>query len=181
MEFYQDREQNRLHATVKWIVDIIAVVALACYTVYSFGSRVEVSGNSMTPVLNSGDVVLVNRLAYDLGSPKRFDVVVFLRPGSGYNIKRVVGLPGETIQIKENHIYINGELLETEEPLTLVTIPGVAEYPIELGNDEYFLLGDNRDSSEDSRFSTIGNVKKEQLVGKVWLKFEPYSDLGLIR
>lgn len=96
-------------------------------------------------------------------------------------MKRIIGLPGETVQIIENRIYINGELLQTGEIPDIVTIAGVAEYPIELGDDEYFLLGDNRESSEDSRFATVGNVKREQLIGRVWFRFQPFSEMGLVQ
>lgn len=140
----------------------------------------EVNGSSMKPSLASGDVVLINRIAYTLGTPSRFDIAVFSRGDSGLNMKRIIGLPGETVQIKENHVYINGEPLKAEGGLSLAAIAGIAEYPIELGEDEYFLLGDNRESSEDSRFAGIGNVKREQLVGKVWLKLSPFSEFGLI-
>lgn len=180
MEFYQEKEQNRLHVIIHWIVDIVVAITLACYVVYAFGGRMEVNGSSMKPLLNSGDVVLINRLSYDLGTPKRFDVAVFSRGDSGLNMKRIIGLPGETVQIKDNHVYINGEVLKAEGGLSLATIAGAAEYPIELGQDEYFLLGDNRESSEDSRFAGIGNVKRDQLVGKAWLKITPLSEFGLI-
>lgn len=175
-----DRNQKKLHIAVNWIVDIIAVAALAIFTVYAFGTRVTVTGSAMNPVLNAGDVVLMDRLAYDLGKPKRFDIAVFERPGSGYNIKRIIGLPGETVQITDNTVLINGEPLESDEISSDVMLAGIAEYPVELGYDEYFLLGDNRESSEDSRFSTIGNIKKDQLAGKVWLRFSPLSELGLV-
>lgn len=180
VEFYQETEQSRLHAVINWIVDIVVVIALACYLVHGYGGRVVVSGGSMKPLLDSGDVVLVNRLAYDLGSPKRFDVAVFSRGDSSLNMKRIIGLPGETVQIRDNRIYINGERLEADAVLSTATIAGAAEYPITLGDDEYFLLGDNRESSEDSRFSSIGNVKRGQLLGKVWLKIQPFSDFRLI-
>lgn len=178
MEFYQVSDQSRLSLTVSWIVDLVVMIALAVYVVYLFGSRVEVVGGSMKPVLNSGDVVLMNRLAYTLSSPERFDIAVFERESSGLNLKRIIGLPGETVQIIGSQIYINGELLEADEAITTVTIAGLAEYPIELGEDEYFLLGDNRDSSEDSRFASIGNIKRSQLVGKAWLLFKPFSSFG---
>ena len=180
VEFYQVSDQSRLSLTVSWIVDLVVMIALAVYVVYLFGSRVEVVGGSMKPVLNSGDVVLMNRLAYTLGSPERFDIAVFERESSGLNLKRIIGLPGETVQIIGSQIYINGELLEADEAITTVTIAGLADkiYPIELGEDEYFLLGDNRDSSEDSRFASIGNIKRSQLVGKAWLLFKPFSSFG---
>ena len=179
MEFYQEPEVNRLHSVISWIVDLIVAVALAIYVVYAFGERVEMYGGSMNPVLNSGDVVLVNRLAYDLGSPERFDIAVFTN-GSSMNIKRIIGLPGETVQITGNTIHIDGRPLTADHDLDLASIAGLAESPIELSGEEYFLLGDNRESSEDSRFSGIGNVQKNQLVGRVWLRFQPFSRFGLL-
>ena len=111
MEFYHEKDQNRLHVIIHWIVDIIVAITLACYVVYAFGGRMEVNGSSMKPLLASGDVVLINRISYDLGTPNRFDVAVFSRGDSSLNMKRIIGLPGETVQIKENHVYINGEPL----------------------------------------------------------------------
>lgn len=179
MEFYQEPEVNRLHSVISWIVDLIVVIALAIYVVHAFGEQVEINGGSMTPVLNSGDVVLVNRLAYDLGSPERFDIAVF-QNGSTYNIKRIIGLPGETIQIIDNRIYIDGQPLEAEHHLEFSSIAGLAENPVELAEDEYFLLGDNRESSEDSRFPGIGNVPRDRLAGKAWLRFQPFETFGLL-
>ena len=181
VEFYQETERSRLHGAVSWIVDISVMIALACYLVFCFGNRVEMNGSSMKPVLESGDVVLVNRMAYDLGRPKRFDIAVIEREGASPGIRRIIGLPGETVQIRDGLVYIDGALLETsEEALRTATIAGAAEYPIELSEDEYFLLGDNRESSEDSRFPGIGNVKRENLMGKVWLRFQPFSAMGFL-
>lgn len=180
LDFNHSNEQSKIHWMMNWIVDIVVVIVMACYSVYAFGGRVEIAGHSMEPVLKSEDMVLMNRLSYDLGKPDRFDLAVLDRGVMGLSVKRVIGLPGETVQIKNNRIYIDGELLEMEESLEAVSVPGVAEYPVELGEDEYFLLGDNRDSSEDSRFASIGNVKREQLVGKVWLRIQPFSEFGII-
>ncbi len=180
MEFYQEPEESAIQTLVNWIVDIVVVIAFACYLVYSVGSRVEVSGSSMNPVLNSGDVVLINRIVYDLGTPARYDIAVFEKENSSYNMKRIIGLPGETVQIRNNLVYIDGKPLDADDILGQATIAGIAEYPVELGEDEYFLLGDNRESSEDSRFSGIGIIKREQLTGKVWFKFQPIEEFGLI-
>ena len=181
MEFYQEPEESAIQTLVNWVVDLVVVIAFACYLVYSVGSRVEVSGSSMNPVLNSGDVVLINRIVYDLGMPSRYDIAVFEKENSSLNMKRIIGLPGETIQIKDNLVYINGKPLDADDALGQATIAGIAEFPIDLGVDEYFLLGDNRESSEDSRFSGIGTIKREQLTGKVWFKFQPIEEFGLIQ
>ena len=181
MEFYQEPEESAIQTLVNWVVDLVVVIACACYLVYSVGSRVEVSGSSMNPVLNSGDVVLINRIVYDLGMPSRYDIAVFEKENSSLNMKRIIGLPGETVQIKDNLVYINGKPLDADDALGQATIAGIAEFPIDLGVDEYFLLGDNRESSEDSRFSGIGTIKREQLTGKVWFKFQPIEEFGLIQ
>lgn len=181
MEIFEEKEQNRLHRITEWIVDCAVMVALACFLVFCFGSRTEMNGSSMSPVLESGDVVLMDRLSYDIGKPDRFDIAVFEREGQQPGIKRIIGLPGETVQIKNGSVYINGKLLKAENGLGETTIAGAAEYPVELGEDEYFLLGDNRESSEDSRFSGIGNIKGENLIGRVWLRFQPFSRIGFVR
>lgn len=168
------------------------VVAMACYTVYAFGNLVVVSGNSMSPLLNSEDIVLMNQLKLDLGKPERFDVVVFEREDQKRNIKRIIGLPGETVQIQDGQVLINGQVLE-EKGITMevdgemvkaqkkIALAGLAENPVVLGADEYFLLGDNRDSSEDSRFANVGNVKESQIIGKVWFRIHPTLNMGIIR
>ena len=146
----------------------------------------------MTPLLDSDDIVLMNQLKLVWGKPGRFDVVVFQREDQKKNIKRVIGLPGETVQIKDGQVWINGEVLQ-EEKQTMevdgemvelekkIALAGLAENLIVLGEDEYFLLGDNRDSSEDSRFANVGNVKESQIIGKVWFRIYPALNMGIIR
>lgn len=181
MEFYQTEHTNLLRRVVNWIVDIIVVLSLAWFTIYSFGTQIDIAGQSMAPILTSDDVVLVNRLAYKFSRPDRMDIVVFERDDKKANVKRVIGLPGEEVQIIRGIIYIDGRPLEAEGSLNEVSLAGLAEEPVKLGADEYFLLGDNRNSSEDSRFVNIGNVKREQIIGKVWLKLLPLIDIRLIR
>lgn len=192
MEFYREAGTSPLRTAINWVIDIIVVVALACFTVYAFGNQVVVSGNSMTPLLDSDDIVLMNQLKLVWGKPGRFDVVVFQREDQKKNIKRVIGLPGETVQIKDGQVWINGEVLQ-EEKQTMevdgemvelekkIALAGLAENLIVLGEDEYFLLGDNRDSSEDSRFANVGNVKESQIIGKVWFRIYPALNMGIIR
>lgn len=192
MKFYRDDGTSQLRVMVNWITDIIVVVALACFTVYAFGNQVVVSGNSMSPLLNSDDIVLMNQIALDLGKPERFDIVVFQREDQKMNIKRIIGLPGETVQIQNGQVWINGQVLEEEkrkieidgeiiEEEKKIALAGLAENPILLGEDEYFLLGDNRDSSEDSRFANVGGVKEAQIIGKVWFRIYPTLEMGIIR
>lgn len=179
MEFYQSDEPNLIRRLSGWVVDIVVALAFAWFCLNFFGTQITVNGQSMQPLLNSGDVVLMNRLSYDFGKPDRMDVVVFEREDKKTNVKRVIGIPGDVVQITEGKVYVNGEVIE-DEHLGSVALAGLAEYPVELGDKEYFLLGDNRDSSEDSRFANVGNVKEEQILGKVWLRLFPLIDISLI-
>lgn len=180
MEFYIE-EKNRLAVIMGWLVDIVVVITFAGFLVYGFGTQIPVSGHSMMPNLRSDDKVLMNRLAYDIGNPKRFDVAVFVKEDNRINIKRIIGLPGETVQIKNGNIYINDELLDAGGFSAEVSLAGLAENPVHLGEEEYFLLGDNRDSSEDSRFANTGNINRKQLLGKAWLRSYPLIDIDLIK
>lgn len=181
MDFYQNDEQNLIRRLSGWVVDIAVALAFAWFCLHSFGTQITVAGQSMLPLLKSGDVVLVNRLAYDLGKADRMDVVVFEREDHKTNVKRVIGIPGDVVQIQDGKIYVNHEQVEQPEGLEQVALAGLAEDAIELGEKEYFLLGDNPDSSEDSRFVNVGNVKEEQIIGKVWLRLFPLIDIKLIR
>ena len=160
MEFYQE-ETNKLRRMIVWLVDIIVVISLAWFVVYGFGTQIRITGQSMTPELRSEDVVLMNRLSYDLGSPKRFDVVVFEREDKKPNVKRVIGLPGETVQIKNGQIYIDDKPLEADKGLDQVSLAGLAENPVVLEEDEYFiadLIGINVTSDEGEELGTIKDV-----------------------
>ena len=138
----------------------------------------------MKPVLGNGDVVLVNRIIYNATTPKRGDIIVFKPKGNEnvhYYTKRIIGLPGETVEIMENRIYIDGEKLEEGYVTTDIDDVGIVKEKVKLAGDEYFVLGDNRESSEDSRFPNIGNVARSQIRGCVWFRIAPFKDLGLIR
>lgn len=180
MEFYQVEETNLLRQVICWIVDIVVVISLAWFVGYGFGTQVRVMGQSMAPRLRGDDVVLMDRLTYDFKDPARFDIVVFEREDHKSNVKRVIGLPGEVVQVIDGLIYIDGKPLLAGQGLDEVVLAGIAENPVTLGEDEYFLLGDNRDQSEDSRFVNIGNVKRDQIQGKIWLRLLPLVDIGLV-
>ena len=170
-----------LRKIIRCIVYFIALISFAWFIVYGFMGQTIINGQSMSPMINADNVCLVDRLKYDIGDPSRFDVVIFERADTGKeNVKRVIGLPGETIRINDGQVYINGEKLDY--PYTdNIPLSGIAENDVELADDEYFVLGDNSDSSEDSRFSNIGNVKRSSIKGKLWLKIMPMSEISLIR
>ncbi len=169
-----------------WTFQIAIVCTFAFVIVWYLGQKVSNVGDSMKPEIKNGDVVLVNRIIYNASSPDRYDVVVFKPNGnenSHYYVKRIVGLPGETVEIKDENIYINGEKLKENAKIktTALEDPGIAYEPIELKGNEYFVLGDNRSSSEDSRMADIGNVKKKDIYGKAWFIISPRSDFGFVK
>ncbi|MGN1266675.1 MAG: signal peptidase I [Dorea sp.] len=167
-----------------WKFKIAIVCLLAFVSVWYFGQRVSTVGDSMKPVLQNGDVVLVNRIVYNASAPKRGDIIVFKPKGNEnahYYIKRIIGLPGETIEIMENSIYIDGEKLEEDYTTTNIDDVGIVSEKMELASDEYFVLGDDRENSEDSRNADVGSVKHSYIYGKAWFVVSPKSSFGFIK
>lgn len=167
-----------------WIAEIAAVCLLAFVLVFFFGQRVSNAGDSMSPAMKNGNIVLVNRLVYNARKPKRGDVIAFKPNGNEnahYSIKRIVGLPGETVQIKEGKVYIDGEELTKDIFVSDIESAGIAAEPIELGEEEYFVLGDNHTGSDDSRMADVGNVKRDDIYGKVWFVASFGENFGFVK
>lgn len=167
-----------------WALELLIVLGIAFVFVYYIGQSTRVIGGSMSPSLEDGDRVLVNRFVYLITSPKHNDVIAFLPNGnekSHYYVKRVVGVPGDTVQIVEGALYVNGELYEEAANLPSMDYAGLAEDKLTLGKNEYFVLGDNRNNSEDSRYANIGLIKKEHIVGKGWFQVSPLSKFGFLK
>ena len=167
---------------------LILELGIACVLAYSlvlfYGQRVSNAGDSMSPVLKNGDVVLVDRLVYNAVKPKRGDIIVF-KPGgienAHYLIKRVVALPGETIQIKNGSIYIDGEICTEGIYVSKISSAGLAAEPIELGANEYFVIGDNHEGSDDSRTADVGKVRRRDIFGKAWFVISAGDNFGRIK
>ena len=188
IRFYKEDENENKHlrTITRWLVDIMVILAMAFFVVHMTGNRVEVKGQSMDPTLQAGNVVLYDKIWYNFFSPERFDVVAFTlsegeESGSRVYVKRIVGLPGETVQILGGEVYIDGSIIELPVEAVGLFPGGLAESPITLGEGEYFLLGDNPSGSEDSRFTVVGNVQETSILGKVWLRLSPFKDIGLVR
>ena len=169
---------------ITWVVEIAIVLGIAFVFVYYIGMRTSVVGQSMTPVLKNNQEILINRFVYLLTDPKPNDIIVFLPNGnekSHYYVKRVIGTPGDTVQIQEGTVFVNGEPFEEAVETDAILDAELAGEEILLGDDEYFVLGDNRNNSEDSRYANIGNVKKQHIIGKAWFITSPYEDFGFIK
>ena len=188
LTFYQKKKKLNpkvIKDVFEMIVGGMIAVFLAFVLVFTIGMRTSVIGDSMEPVLSNGQEILMNRVIYRLSSPKRGDVIVFLPNGnqnSHYYVKRVVGLPGEKIQIREGNVYIDGVRLDEEGTFDKIADAGIAQNELELATDEFFVLGDNRNSSEDSRSGNIGPVNRDTIIGKAWFHMASEQEsMGLIK
>ena len=168
---------------MSWVIECAIVIFIAYTLVTFFGCRTTVVGNAMNDTLTNEEQILVNRFVYNVSSPKQGDVIAFLPNGnekSHYYVRRVVACPGGTVQIKDGKVYVNGEVYQEKIMVASIEDAGVASEEIKLGDDEYFVLGDNRNNSEDSRLANIGNVKKSYIIGKAWFYFKSIGNMGFI-
>lgn len=173
-----------------WLGIVIAclVVFVVCVVppLFLFES-ISIQGSSMEPTLGDCDVVLLDKFFGRFRKLKRYDVIVFYPnekmkiSGERYYTKRIIGLPGETVQIQYGTVYINGRPLVEPVRYPLMEMAGQASEPIVLGDDEYFVLGDNRNESKDSRFLEVGPVKEEYIEGRLLFRISPVKKLGIIK
>ena len=174
---------EKFKEVMAWGIQIAAVIFIAYVCVSCFGVRTNVVGQAMSDTLDNGDQVLINKFVYVISSPKSGDVIVFLPNGnekSHYYVRRVIGTPGDTVQIKDGAVYVNGTLYNEKVEVAAMEEAGIASEEIKLGENEYFVLGDNRNNSEDSRYANIGNIKEEYIVGKAWFCLESEDGMGFI-
>ena len=170
---------------IKILLYLLGVLCLTYFVITFIGQRTRVEGASMEPTLYHGDNLIVDKMTYHFQDPQRFEIIVFpfQYEKNKFYIKRIIGLPGETVQIdSQGNIYINGEILEEsygKEVIRQGNI-GIAGEPITLGENEYFVMGDNRNNSSDSRLEIVGNIKRENIVGRVVLRIWPFSRFGVL-
>ena len=175
-------EVNILKEIGGWIL-YIAAALLICYLILHYvGQRTVVSGSSMETTLSDGDNLIVEKITYRFHDPKRFDIIVFpyRYDVTKHYIKRIIGLPGETVQIIDDTIYINGEVLEENYGTEPMAEAGVAASPILLGDDEYFVLGDNRNHSSDSRAADVGFIHRSDITGRAWMRIFPFNKIRIL-
>lgn len=168
---------------VVWLLGVWITVQLIIHFVGTFS---VVDGDSMQPTLHDKEYLWVDKLSYHFSEPERFDIVIFpimYRGRESHFVKRIIGLPGETVYIDESGvIYINGEVLDEDYGKE-----AIAEYnryrakePLTLGEDEYFVMGDNRNHSSDSRVESVGNIERSRIIGKAVVRLWPFNKIGMV-
>ena len=165
-----------------WLLYIVLIIAFTWFVVTFVGQRTEVSGSSMETTLSDKDQLIVDKMTYRFRDPKRYDIVVFpyQYQDNTYYIKRIIGLPGETVQILSGMVYIDGMRLDEHYGNEMMENPCIAEEPLTLDENEYFVLGDNRNNSSDSRASDVGLIHRKDLIGRAWIRVWPLSQIGVI-
>ena len=180
----ETKERSIFRELGGWLLYILIIIGLTYLIITFVGQRTRVSGSSMETTLSNGDNLIVDKLTYHFKEPKRYDIIVFpyKYEENTYYIKRIIGLPGETVQIIDGYTYINGEQLVGDiYGAEVMEAAGIAAEPITLGEDEYFVLGDNRNHSSDSRDPSVGILKRKDLMGRAWIRIYPFDKMGVIK
>lgn len=180
----ETKERSIFRELGGWLLYILIIIGLTYLIITFVGQRTRVSGSSMETTLSNGDNLIVDKLTYHFKEPKRYDIIVFpyKYEENTYYIKRIIGLPGETVQVIDGYTYINGEQLVGDiYGAEVMEAAGIAAEPITLGEDEYFVLGDNRNHSSDSRDPSVGILKRKDLMGRAWIRIYPFDKMGVIK
>ena len=180
----ETKERSIFRELGGWLLYILIIIGLTYLIITFVGQRTRVSGSSMETTLSNGDNLIVDKLTYHFKEPKRYDIIVFpyKYEENTYYIKRIIGLPGETVQVIDGYTYINGEQLAGDiYGAEVMESAGIAAEPITLGEDEYFVLGDNRNHSSDSRDPSVGILKRKDLMGRAWISIYPFDKMGVIK
>ena len=183
MSFRARRRKNRDRRELfLWLITLIAAGLTAAGVLIFVGERTKVIGISMEPRLHDGDQVILDKMTYHFQDPQRFEIVVFPGPEGRKRlyVKRVIGLPGEKVEISEGKVYINGEAIAFDYAKDHITLEGDMTEAVTLEKDEYFVMGDNRNNSQDSRYPEIGPVKRNEIIGRVVFRIYPWKQAGII-
>lgn len=178
-----EQEQSIWRSLGGTLLYLLVIVLLTWVIVTFVGQRTKVDGHSMEPTLSDGDNLIVDKLSYRFRDPERYDIIVFpyQHAENTYYIKRIIGLPGETVQVIDGYMYINGKKMDEHYGAEVMEDPGIAAEPIKLGDDEYFVLGDNRNHSSDSRVPSVGVLTRDMLIGRAWVRIYPFNKIGVIK
>lgn len=169
---------------LSFVLYFVIVIAAMLLIIHYVGQRTEVSGSSMENTLSDGDNLIVDKISYRFHDPERYDIIIFpyKYEEDTYYIKRIIGLPGEHVRIDDSgNIYINEKVLKESYGREVIQDPGIARDEITLGEGEYFVLGDNRNNSSDSRDPSVGIIQQKDIIGRAWLQIYPFDEFGFIR
>ncbi len=182
-ENYEEKKPGILREILGFLIYVGIVVGITFFIITFVGQRTYVSGSSMENTLSHGDNLIVDKITYRFSDPKRYDIIVFtfLHEENVYYIKRIIGMTGETIQIQDVSIYINGEILSESYGREVMKSAGLAEDPITLGEGEYFVLGDNRNDSMDSRDPGVSTIHRDEIIGRAWVRIWPLDEIGVLK
>ncbi|MCL2456065.1 MAG: signal peptidase I [Defluviitaleaceae bacterium] len=179
-----NRIQNPiLRGAAEWLVSI-GLAVLLFFVVRGFLFRTaHVDGGSMSPTLIHGDMLILNRLTYFISSPKVGDIVAFLytEESGEYYIKRIVAAPGDVVDLRDGFFYVNEELLNDDFSSEETLVYGDVEFPVTIAKKNYFVLGDDRNGSQDSRFVNVGTVSAEKIVGRANFRIWPFDRVGRVQ
>ena len=179
-----EEKPNVMRELLGMLVYVGIVLAITFLIITFVGQRTHVSGESMENTLDDGDQLIVDKLTYRFHDPERFDIIVFpfRYKDNTYYIKRIIGMPGETVQIRDGYVYIDGKRLTSDiYGKEKIKDPQTAAEPVTLGDDEYFVMGDNRNHSMDSRDPGVGVLTRKDLIGRAWVRIYPFDNIGVIR
>lgn len=179
----EEKKTGVVREILGFLIYVAVVVGITFAIITFVGQRTYVSGSSMENTLSHGDNLIVDKLTYRFRDPERFDIIVFPfhYEEKTYFIKRIIGLPGETVQIEDGKIYIDGQELNESYGREIMKSAGLAADPITLGEDEYFVLGDNRNDSTDSRDPSVGLIHKDEIIGRAWARIWPLDKIGVLK
>lgn len=180
----EEEHKSVIRELLELVGYMAVVLVLACLIVTFVGQRTMVSGSSMENTLSDKDNLIVDKITYRFSEPKRFDIIVFpyQYEKDTYYIKRIIGLPGETVQItNDGNILVNGDVLDESYGREIIKSPGRASEPITLDEDEYFVMGDNRNASADSRELDVGNIHRSDIIGRAWVRIWPLNKFGVLK
>lgn len=182
-EDMKEKKPGLLREIIGFLVYVAVVVGITYLIITFVGQRTYVSGSSMENTLSDGDNLIVDKVTYRFSDPKRFDIIVFpfRYEEKTYYIKRIIGLPGETVEIQDGNIYIDGEILNESYGREVMKSAGLAADPVTLGEDEYFVLGDNRNDSMDSRDPSVGKIHRDEIIGRAWVRIWPLNKFGVLK